>query len=231
MHMNITWVINMSAILISAIASIGLFLAAFQRDDKTTGGQMIALTIWGTAGWLVLSFFELFITNHALSYSIAVFATAMVVGILLVSMTVPDKPLRWPHWLVLASILPLCGSIGTPGIVYMDIIPMPDGYSDLVPGPYFDYQQGALVAYMILGLVVYIYRMYHERNPATRALLRVFAIGQGVFLLVAAGSIIILPAIGYNEFNGIGTAFSLVFVMATMTYGYTSYSHARATGR
>ncbi len=220
----------MSAILISAIASIALFVGALRWDNRTSGGQMIFLTVWGTAGWLVLSFFELFITNHWLSYSIAVFATAMVVGILLVSMTAPDKPFTWIHWLVLASTIPLCGSIAIPGIVYDDIIPTIDGYSDLIPGPYFVYQQSALIAYMVLGMVVYAYRLYREHDPAVRMLLRTLAWGQGMFLLVATGSIIILPAIGYNEFNGIGTAFVLVFVMATMTYGYTRYTQLTTHG-
>lgn len=221
--MSIPYIVNAMALGISSLAALMLVAGTLRWHDRTTGGRMMLLTIISIAGWLILSFFELFIRNQAFSFSITVFGTTMVVGMLLVAMSVPNKRFTWLHWLVLATAVPLNIAVAIPGIVYKDIVPTGDGYSDLLTGDYFLYHQGIVVAYLFIAMFVYGYRLYRDCLGAECVLLRVLAIGHAMFILVSVSTVVILPAFGYSQFSNIGTAFVLVFVMSAITYAYGHY--------
>lgn len=224
MDTNIYFIVNSVALGVASVAAIAILGGVLRWYDKTTGGRMIVLTTSSITGWIVLSFLELFIASKTLSFSITVFGTAMVVGLLLVAMSVPNKPFTWLHWLILGFGVPFSLVTAIPGIVYNDLVRTADGYSELIPGAYFNLHQGIVVpAFLLIAVVVYVSRFYHEQSHDLRVLLRLLGIGHTLFILVGMSTIIVLPAFGYSQFSNIGTAFILVFLMGTMTYAFIAY--------
>lgn len=223
--MNLTLIINATALSLSTLAAVGLFAAAFRWRDTTTGGQVLFMTIWGIAGLLVAAFFSnlVFDTNRFVAFLPTFFVPFVTVGMLLIPMTVPNRSFRWIHWLVLGSIIPLlCASL-IPGVGYEDFVPTPNGYTDLVPGPYFVHLQIISGGLGIAAIATYVYRMYRERRGPVRNLLRNLFLGHIAETFIVIASAMTLPALGYSEFLTVGVSLGFVLMMIAITYAYTRY--------
>ena len=228
MAAEIYFLINAVALGIASIAAIALLIGLMRAHDKSVGGRIILMTAASITLWIAMPFGELFIHNQMYSFTIGIFGVIMVVGLLLIAMVVPNKKFNWLHWAILLSIIPLSITIFIPGVVYMDMLPQVEGYTIIVPGPYFNlYQFIVAPIYLLASIFVYIYRYIREKDYKVKVLLRVLGIGHTIFICIFFATISALPAYGYSQLVNIGTSFALVFIMSAVTYAFVRYARQR----
>lgn len=205
-----------------AVVNLGLALAVFLRNRKSTSHRAFAAAVGLIVAWLVVAYLsdQPMFASSALLLNRLTLAVAMLMGALLLrfALVFPAKkaslPSVWVSYLWVGALLAVI-TVLTP-LVVADVYFRPSG-TDVVSGVGF----GSLIAWVCLGTaacVIALARKYRRAAGLERAQLKFMALGVAGFALFSVVFGLLLPAVTGSYALAHLNALSTLFMVSLTTY-------------